>query len=293
MLRLGFGAAATWAGSGLLGCAQPERRPKPIAPSPQPQPGPGGQVARPIPIGLQLYSVREDCAKDLPAVITVVAEMGYQGVEFAGYHGRSAAELRRMLDDQGLKCCGTHIGLDAISGDTLQSTADFSLALGNRFLIVSSLPPQRLASVEGVKGAAGIFTEAAAKVRPLGLRVGYHAHAMDFQDLGGQTAWDMLFTNAGPDVVMQLDTANCMAGGGDPVAILRKFPGRSATIHLKEHGGPKGAVVGEGVVPWAEVLEICRTTGGTEWFVVEQEVYATTPLESVRACLVNLRRLLA
>lgn len=80
-----------------------------------------------IPIGLQLYSIREDCAKDLPGTLAAVSKMGYDGVEFAGYHGRTAKELRKMLDDLGLKCCGTHIGLDTLLGDALKASAEFNL----------------------------------------------------------------------------------------------------------------------------------------------------------------------
>jgi sugar phosphate isomerase/epimerase len=92
---------------------------------------------------------------------------------------------------------------------------------------------------------------------------------------------------------MQLDIGNCIGGGGDPIAVLKKYPGRSATIHLKEHGGPKGAPVGAGAVKWSEVFELCETSGKTEWYIVEHESYAegTTPLESVKQCIDNLRKM--
>ena len=84
-----------------------------------------------IPIGLRLYSVREDCAKDLPGTLKAVAEMGYEGVEFAGYYNHTATELRKMLDDVGLVCCGTHIGLDTLQGDALEKTIDFHKTIVN------------------------------------------------------------------------------------------------------------------------------------------------------------------
>ena len=93
-----------------------------------------------IPIGLQLYSVRDDCEIDLPSVLKAVGGMGYDGVEFAGYYGRTASELRQMLDDNGLKCCGTHTGLETILGDELEKTIAFNQTLGNKFLIVPGLP---------------------------------------------------------------------------------------------------------------------------------------------------------
>jgi len=95
-----------------------------------------------IPIALQLYSVREECAKDLVGTIKAVAEMGYEGVEFAGYYGRDAKELRGILDDFRLKVAGTHIGINTLLGDELEKTVEFNSILGNKFLIVPGLPEE-------------------------------------------------------------------------------------------------------------------------------------------------------
>lgn len=251
----------------------------------------GAQEHKKIPVGLQLWSLRDEAAKDLLGVLRTASKMGYDGVEFAGYFNHPAVELRKTLDEHGLKCCGTHTGLETLLGDALPATIEFNKTLGNPFLIVPSLPAERTANVEALKDTAKLFTEIAAKTKPAGLRVGFHAHAPDFRPVDHSTPWDLIFTNAGPDVVMQLDVANCLAGGGDPVAILKKYPGRSKTIHLKEHGKP-GVLIGDGQIPWKDVLSICETTGGTEWFVIEQETYVDTPLESVRKDLENLRKLL-
>ena len=279
MLKLGAGAAALWAAGVELRGGPQEATTK------------ESKVGKKIPIGLQLYSLREDCPKDLPGTLKAVAAMGYVGVEFAGYHGRKADELRKMLTDNGLKCCGTHTGLDTLTGDALKSTAEYNRALGNKFLIVPSLPPKNTESVRALTETAKLFTELAGKAKELGMCVGYHAHAGDLKPLDGQVPWDVIFSNTGRDVVMQLDTANCLAGGGDPVAILKKYPGRSTTIHLKEFGGKKGCAIGEGEVKWREVFEVCETTGGTEWYIVEQEVYDGTPLDCVKRCLENLRKM--
>ena len=252
------------------------------------------RAARPvqkIPIALQLYSVRKECEKDLPAVLKAIAKMGYQGVEFAGYYGRKADELKKLLDENSLKCCGTHIGLNTLLGDELAKTVEFNKTLGNKFLIVSYMGEDRLGTVEKVNQTAKLMTEIGAKVKPDGMRVGYHAHGGDFKKLDGETIWDRFFSAAGPDVTMQLDIGNCIDGGGDPYAVLAKFPGRSATVHLKEHGGKPGAPVGDGDVKWSEVFRLCETTGKTEWYIVEQESYAGGPLDSVKQCIDNLRKM--
>jgi sugar phosphate isomerase/epimerase len=245
--------------------------------------------AKNIPVGVQIYSVRTEAARDLPKVIEAIGKMGYKGVEFAGYYGweKKPHDLRKLLDDNGLKCCGTHTGLDTLTGDALKAAADLHAILGNSYLIVPSLSVK---DTQGWMDMARTFNEIAAKATPLGMRIGYHAHAGDFRKLGDTTPWEIFFDNTGADVIMQLDTGNCMAGNGDPVAMLKKYPGRTTTIHLKENGGPEGAVIGQGDVPWSTVLELCETTGGTVWYIVEHET-GQDPMASIKGCLEGLRKM--
>ena len=271
-------AAAVGAGAGLM------RRGGIGAPMPQASP-----AKKKIPVGVQLYSVREQAAKDLPAVLEAIGKMGYNGVEFAGYYGWDGKpkELRRLLDGNGLKCCGTHTAVETVTGDALKATADLHHILGNKFLIVPSL------QVEGAPGwlaMAKRFNEIAANAKTLGMRVGYHAHAGDFKRFDGKTSWEIFFDDTNKDVVMQLDTGNAMQGGGDPVALLKKYPGRSTTVHLKEFGGPENAVIGQGVMPWAQVFEICETTAGTEWYIVEHET-GPDPIGNIKGCLDGLHKM--
>jgi sugar phosphate isomerase/epimerase len=273
LLKVGAGAAAAWA-VGL-------RLPSVCA----------DQPAKKIPIGLQLYSLRDVAAKDVSGTLEAVAKMGYRGVEFAGYYEQTADALRKMLDQNGLKCCGTHTQLDTLRGDAWKGTVEFNKALGNAFLVVPALPHANMASLAALMDTAKLLTDLAEQARAVGMRVGYHSHAQDFKLLADRVPWEVLFTNAGPNVMMQLDTGNCLAGGGDPIAMLKKFPHRSATIHLKEHGGSKGTVIGEGDVPWREIFEICESTGGTEWYIVEQESFRDSSLESVKLCLENLHKM--
>jgi sugar phosphate isomerase/epimerase len=249
------------------------------------------QTSKKIPIALQLYSVRDQCGKDLPGVISAVAAMGYKGVEFAGYYGRNAKDLRKLLDDHGLVCCGTHTGLNTLLGDALKGTIEFNQTLGNPNLIVPGMGADRLGDEAKILETAKLFNELAAKVKDQGMRVGYHAHGGDFRKVGDSTEWDLFFGNTNKDVVMQMDTGNCLGGGGNPYELLKKYPGRAITIHLKEHGGPKGACVGEGTVKWDEVFQLCETIGATQWYIVEQESYAGGPLDAVKQCFENLKKM--
>src|SRR5437879_193756 len=117
-----------------------------------------------IPFALQLYSVRNECAKDLDGTVTAVAKMGYKAVEFAGYHGRDAKTLRKLLDEVGLKCCGTHIQLDTLLGENLAKTVDFNHTIGNKFLIVPGLPEKNRKTRQAWLETADLFSELAQKV---------------------------------------------------------------------------------------------------------------------------------
>ncbi len=245
-----------------------------------------------LPIALQLYSVREDCARDLPGTLAAVAAMGYEGVEFAGYHGRTAAELRQLCDAHKLAIVGTHIGLPTLLGDELAATVAFNQAMGNRYLIVPGLPEERRNSRAAWLETARIFDAIAARLAPLGLRTGYHNHHIEFVAMDGELPWDTFFGNTRADVVMQLDTGNMYHGGAEPVGFLARYPGRAQLVHLKEfsHTNDK-ALIGEGDVCWEQVFSLCESSAATEWYIVEQESYAFAPLECVDRCLRNLRRM--
>jgi len=247
-----------------------------------------------IPIGLQLYSVRSEAQKDLPGTIAKVAQMGYQGVEFAGYYEYKAKDIRKMLDDNGLVCCGTHTAMETLSDENLAATIEFNKILGNQYLIVPWLQPSKTNPKETWLGYAKRFNVLAEKVKPQGMWVGYHAHQHDFAPLDGTTGWDLIASNTGRDVIMQLDTGNCMDGGGDPVKYLKLYPGRAVTFHVKEHSAtnPK-AMIGEGDVKWAEIFQLIRAAGTTKWYIIEEEKDAVPPLQGAQISLNNLKKLLA
>jgi sugar phosphate isomerase/epimerase len=243
-------------------------------------------------MAVQLYSVRKDCEADLPGTLEAIAGMGYDGVEFYSYYGRPAAELRRHLDGLGLKVAGTHTALNTLLGDELPRTVAYNQEVGNRLLIVPSLPRERRESRQAWLDAARLFDEIAQRLEPHGMRTGYHNHSVEFQPLGGELPWDTFFGHTRDDVVMQLDLGNAMHGGGDPVPFIAKYPGRSTSIHLKDYSATNDkALIGEGDVPWSEVFRLCESVGGTQWYVVEQESYAYPPLECIRRCRQNLRRM--
>jgi len=243
-----------------------------------------------IPIGIQLYSVRGECKKDLAKTIEALAKMGYDGVEFAGTYGWKAPDLKKLLDDNGVRCCGTHTGLGSLLGDPLKATIAYNQAIGNRFLIVPGLPPQHRKDATAWLETAKLFNGIAAKLEPHGMRTGYHNHSVEFKPMSGQAPWDIFFGNTVPSVVMQLDTGNAMHGGAESAPILERYPGRAATVHCKPFSKSNHkAAIGEDELPWPEILRLCRTTGGTEWLIVEYEVGGVPPFDAIRRCLEGLK----
>ena len=243
-----------------------------------------------IPIALQLYSVRADCEKDLAAVLDAVAEMGYEGVEFAGYYDRGAEGLRQMLDVRGLVCCGTHTRIDTLLGDALAETIAFNKTLGNPYLIVPGLAEEWRSSRRAWLETADLFNDLAEQVAPEDMKVGYHNHTVEFTEMDGELPWDTFFGNTLPEVIMQLDVGNAAHGGGDAPTLLKKYPGRATTVHLKPHCATNPhALIGEDDLPWQEIFDLCAGVGGTEWYIVECEESGAAALEAVEKCLRALR----
>ena len=243
-----------------------------------------------IPIGVQLYSVRKDCERDLPGTLKAIAEMGYSGVDFAGYYDYSAAELRKMLDDLGLKCCGTHIQLDTLLGDALPATAEFNLTLGNKYLVVPWLVEKYRDTSEAWKKTADLFSEIADRLKTYDLLVGYHNHSFEFEVMDGKTGFEWFYDHTGPTVIMQIDTGNAVHGGGDPVYYLKRYKNQATTVHLKEYSASNpDALIGEGDTDWQAIFDICDNSGKTDWYIVEQESYPYEPVETIRRCLAALR----
>lgn len=245
----------------------------------------GGQAKKKIPIGVQLYSVREDCKKDFPGTLAALAQMGYPAVEFAGYWNRSAPEIKKMLDDNGLAACGSHTPFEAVQPAQLQATIEFNQTIGNKFIIVPDMTGKtRQAWLERAKQ----FNELAEQLKPLGLSIGYHSHFHDFHPVEGEFPWDIFGENTSAEVILQLDTSNCCDGGADPLTELKKFPGRTRTIHIKPHGGGPEAVIGEDKIDWKAIFEFCETQGGTQWYVMEHET-SKQPLETMRRTYAALK----
>jgi len=245
------------------------------------------------PIGVQLYSVSSDFNKDVPGTLAGLKKIGYDGVEFAGYAGKAAAEMKKMLDDNGLKAAGSHIqgGLPRLQQDAgFQSEVDYNKTIGNDRLIIAM---GNARTIDDWKKMADAFSAVAAKLKPLGLRLGYHNHTGEFTAVDGQTPEYVFFDQAGPDVFVQLDVGHCLHGGGDPVAVIKKYNSRLVTMHIKDYNpATRGDIVGEGAVKWPDVLDACSTCPNLQWYTIEEEV-SRGGLTSVEKSFKNWVKILA
>jgi sugar phosphate isomerase/epimerase len=361
-----------------------------------------------LPFAIQLYTVGGAFRTDPDGTLAQLAAMGYKGVEFAGYPpGRDAKAIRKMLDDNGLKAVGTHIGLNTMQGDALAATIEFNQTIGNTRLGVSStnpgaalaapgaagggrgaaaapvliqgltteqiaptgmadaltkanaavtdarnqlnaaifagtadmaaikskvdnlaqaeltlaaarsdtiakiqasankLTPEQLANLAsggrggGRGGAAGptvlasatpstatkaeweavadIFNGIQDKLRPLGMHTYYHSHPPDFNTVNGVATWDIFFARAAKDVYMQLDLGHVGTAGVDQVALMKRYPGRANTVHVKPANGGNGKLVGDptdgNLAKWPAIFAACEdpAVGGTEWYILEYD----------------------
>lgn len=253
-----------------------------------------------IPVAVQLFSVRHDADRDLFGTLAQLKEAGFDGVEFfgfqsaeIGYHGHQAAEIRKVLDDLGLRVAGTHSNLSSLEGDLQPSTLDFHEVLGCRNLVIPWIPKERRDTEANTLRTAEALTALTAQVAARGFRTGFHVHGDDMHPLDtGRTAWHVLGENTPADFILQYDTGNGIMGGADPVQPIADFPGRGQTVHLKEWSREHGAkLLGEGDVPWERVFDECENRAGTEWYVIEHEDESELPaIAAVARCRENLRK---
>jgi sugar phosphate isomerase/epimerase len=245
-----------------------------------------------IPIGFQLFTVRGEFERDVPGTLKMLGQIGYKGVEFWDYGGTvnvyqsyAAADLRKLLDERGLKCCGMHVKSEALSGENLKRTIANSHTLGNEYVNLV-MAPEKMKTEAGIAELAALLNQVSAQCRKEKLVVGYHCHGFDFAKVNGRFAWEVLFQQTKPEVNMQLDVGNCLSGGGDPVAMLKEFPGRAQTIHIKED---KEDTFDSAL--YKEVFHLCETTQPTKWYVVEMGSEDGSGFDVPRQALAKLRRL--
>ena len=230
--------------------------------------------------GLQLYSVRDITEKDLKGALQAVAEMGYSFVEFAGFFGHSAEEVKGWLDQYGLTASGTHTGMDALGDDVLEETIAYHKAIGCQDIII---PGTRLETREDVDAFVDRVGYLIPRLREEGIRLHYHNHDQEFRpNRDGLIPEEEMLART--DILLEVDTYWAFAAGKDPVVFLQEHKDRIQVIHLKDgKGGDSCASLGQGIAPVAAVRKAALDLGLA--MVVESEGLEPTGLEEVKRCI--------
>jgi sugar phosphate isomerase/epimerase len=262
----------------------------------EPRPSPP-RAPRKYPIGIELYAVRGELARNLPDTLRSVSRIGYEAVEFyspyLGWTLPFAKDVRTQLDDLGLRCYSTHNAFGALTpGDTMAKAIELNQILGARHIILASAPADTN-GLEDWKRLSGQLTTAVGQLAPHGLLAGFHNHRVEWLPLaGGGRVMDVIAANTPPEFVLQLDVGTCVDAGADPVAWITANPGRIRSVHLKDWAPGKEeeekayrVLFGEGVAPWTQILAAVESVGGVEFYLMEQEGSRYPELETARRCL--------
>lgn len=254
-------------------------------------------AASKVPVGLELYSVRDFLAKDLTGTVRAVAALGYEVVEFYSpylqWTPQTAADVRKLLDELGITCPSTHNGHTVFTPEGLKKAIDLNQAIGSKAIVMASAGPAKTA--DDWKAVADRLNAAADTLRPLGMAAGFHNHAVEWKPVDGQRPMDILAARTATDVVLQFDVGTAVEAGADPIAWIKANPGRIKSLHCKDWAaGGKGYAVlfGEGDAPWKAIVEAAESVGGVEYYLIEQEAGPVDEqMTRAELCLANWKKL--
>jgi sugar phosphate isomerase/epimerase len=252
-----------------------------------------------VPVGLELYSVRGELAKDLLGTVAAVGKMGYQVVEFYApylqWTPETAKSVRKVLDDTGLQCHSTHNNGPSFTPEGLKKAIELNQIIGSKSLIMASAP--RATGIDAWKTLADQLTAISEQLKPHGMTTGYHNHQVEWRPIDGKRPMDVIAAGTPKDVVLQFDVGTCLEVGADPIAWIKANPGRIKSVHCKDWkpGAGYNVAFGEGDAPWKAIFAAVESTGGVEFYLIEQETGATMggELPMVQRCLDNWKKLRA
>ncbi len=242
-----------------------------------------------IPIALQLYTLREVAEKDFRVILKKVSQIGYTGVEFAGYGGMEAKDLKNSLEELNLKPAGSHVSIELLMND-LKNVIDYNLEIGNQFIVY---PGQKYTTKDDFLSFAKVLNEIGKKCHDEGLKLCYHNHAHEFKKFDGVYGLDLLFENTDPELVdFEIDTYWVTYAGADPISYVTKFGKRASLLHLKdmERVGKDFAEVGTGIMDIRGIISAAKLAG-TKWLIVEQDKCKRDPFESIKISFDNLKKM--
>ncbi|HHN46160.1 MAG TPA: sugar phosphate isomerase/epimerase [Planctomycetes bacterium] len=231
------------------------------------------------PIALQLYSVRAQAKEDFAGTVRQVAQMGYPGVEPAGFPGTTPEEAGKLFRSLGLKVPSAHGGLPV--GDDKNKVLDALDAIGCK-RIISGRGPKDFESIDAIKNTCALFNEAAENAAARGFAFGIHNHWWEFNNVDGRLVFDVMLELLSPKVFFQLDTYWAKTGGADPVAVINRLGKRAPLLHMKDGPcvtGQPHVAVGKGKMDFPSIVAAARNV---DWFIVELDECATDMMQAVK-----------
>jgi len=247
---------------------------------------------RKIPIALQMFSIRNEAHADYVGALRAVAEIGYAGVEPAGCF-IPPVEIRKALDDLGLVAPSGHFPYEDMVNQTTQ-TIETALTLGMQYITCPAIPSEMRDSADGFRTAGERLARAGEVCARRGLGLCYHNHNFEFKTFDGKYGNDILFESGDARYLKaQVDTGWVQYAGEDPAAYILRYSGRCPLVHLKDMAGDaerSPTEVGNGIADFHAIFDACQAAG-TEWYIVEQDECAGSPIESVRISFENLKRM--
>jgi len=222
-------------------------------------------------VGLQLYTVRDMMKADLPGTLAKVAAIGYREVEFAGYFGRTPAQIRELLHRNHLDSPSTHLDFDSIEKGTWQKSLADAKKIGHKWATVGWIPEERRKTVDDWKRHAATFNRAAALAKAADLRFAYHNHDFELRPVGGVRPFDILLNETDPSLVdFEIDLYWVVFAGGNPIDFLNRYPKRFKLLHVKDSGGlpaNKMVDVGKGTIDFRSIFARAERADVEHYFV--------------------------
>jgi sugar phosphate isomerase/epimerase len=272
-----------------------------------------GSIGKEQLLGLQLYCVRDDMKDDPLGTLKLLAEIGYKNVEHANYvdrkfYGYTAKEFKKILSDLGMKMPSGHTVFGKEHWDNNKKeftdkwkyTVEDAGEVGQQFVISPWLDATLRSTYDDLLKQMEIFNKNGELCKKLGMKFGYHNHDFEFsQKLNNLTVYDIMLKNTDPNLVMQqLDTGNLYNGGAKAIDIVKAYPGRFESMHVKDeipsaggHEKYESTILGAGIVDLKNVIDLGRKSGGTKHFIIEQEAYqGKKPIDCVREDLAIMKK---
>jgi len=251
----------------------------------------GLAVSKSIPVGLELYSVRDELQKDAQGTVRAVAKMGYQCVEFyAPYFDWTVAQakdMRKLMDEIGIRCYSTHNDENFFGSEKIGHAIELNKILGTKYMVQAWSDPKPDAA--SWKALAEKLNAASEKLAASGLKVGYHNHDAEWKPVDGKRPIEILASNTKPNVMLQLDIGTCLEAGADPISWIKANPGRIRSIHCKDWSPDPNigykTLFGEGKADWKGIFQAAESVGGVEFYLIEQEGSRYSEMETAQRCL--------